>query len=237
MKTKTIFIILIGLLILAAGTAFAQPGKIIKEKPIKINLIKGKDTIPADSLVLKPLYDSIKYDVGSSVLVQEIAEADTVGLANKNDSIKKKLIELQATIAGDSVFVIGADGAVFVHKDNLKKPTGKALTDWLPYIIMFLGIIFLIFVSIFKPLQKFPGIAGSKNQVVQRFFAKTSTFIRKVQITAVSISGICASILGLQSQLSIIPAAWISVVQTTAIVCVAIAGLAQFTSKNPEHSK
>ena len=170
----------------------------------------------------------------SSALGMEVANADTSGLSHKTDSIKQILIGLQKTVSKDSVYVINADGTVLVDIKDLKTPTGKKATDWLPYVIMFLGIVFLMIVSFIKPIEKL--FANSKNQLIQRFFATTSKFIMHVQLIAVSISGFCAGALGMQSIMTLIPVEWISVVQTIAIVCVSIAGLAQLTSNEPRHA-
>lgn len=170
----------------------------------------------------------------NSLLGKEVANADTSGLSHKTDSIKQILIDLQKTVSKDSVYVINADGTVLIDIKDLKTPTGKKVTDWLPYVVMFLGILFLMLVSLINPIAKL--FANSQSQLIQRFFATTSKFIMKVQIIAVSISGFCAGILGMQSLMSLIPVEWITVIQTIAIVCIGIAGLAQFTSNNPKHN-
>lgn len=247
MKTKTFLLFILAFLLLNCQS-FAQGNRVmsIKDKPIigktitidkikvtKDTVISIKDSILKDSIVKA---EAVKIDsaIKNNAMIEQIAEADTTGLSAKNDSIKRKLIELQATASEDSVYVIGQDGIVYVHVDSLQKPTGKKLTDWLPYIIMVAGIFLLMLFSVFTPLKKL--FANNKNLIVQRFFAQTSTFIKKVKITAVTLASMCGSLLALQSQMSILPATWVAVIQTTAVVCVAIAGFAQFTSKNPAHS-
>lgn len=161
---------------------------------------------------------------------------DTTGLTNKVDSLKDIMIELKETVSEDSAYIITDNGVITIDKDAINKPTGKNLWEWLTYVIFMVGILFVIIMTTSKAIYNIPFIKNSKNIIIQRLFAETSSFMKKTQILSASIAGIGTTLLTLQGSMQLLSVDLLSIVQSITIVALAIAGGATLTSSKPEHN-
>jgi hypothetical protein len=147
------------------------------------------------------------------------------------------MIELKATVSKDSAYIITDNGVITIDKDAINKPTGKNLWEWLTYVIFTIGILFVMIITASKALCSSKIITNSKNVIVQRLFAETSSFMKKTQILSASIAGIGTTLLTLQGSMQLLSVDLLSIVQSITIVALAIAGGATLTSSKPEHNK
>lgn len=185
-----------------------------------------------------PKYDTL--DAGTvTVTTTDVIQDTSKGtiIFNNVDSLKDVAMAIGATISNDSVMVVGKDGIIVISKENLQKPTGKNMWEWLTYIIFFVGILFVIIISSLNFVRNLSFIKDSKNILIQRVFSQTSNFMKKAQIFAGTIGALGTSILVMQGQIDLLTPNLLGTIQTITIVSLAIAGGAIFTSKNPNHTK